>query len=438
MKEKIISKRLYCAIYTRKSTNEGLDRDFTTLDNQRESAESYINSQKNEGWIILPEKYDDGGYTGANTDRPALQKLIADIKEGKINCVVVYKVDRLSRSLLDFVQLLELFEKHNVVFISVTQAFNTNSSMGRLTLNILLSFAQFEREIISERVKDKMGAARKKGKWLGGRPILGYELDKVNHKLVINEKDAKIVREVFDLYLKEKSFLSVVKILNEKGYLTKHYTSKSGKTYGDIKFKNTTIQLILKNVLYIGKVKYNGELYKGEHEAIISEEVFNKAQEIIANNRVRRDNPRNTSSTGILNHILRCKACNSTMFHTYSSKKGQRKYRYYICMNAQKRGYSNCPTRSVNANVIEDAVIDNLRTIAANSTDEHKELKEALIVDSPIWETLFPQEKHRALKLMLKEAAYSATDGKLDLTLNHNGIKFLYLLQHPELQRNLK
>jgi site-specific DNA recombinase len=147
------------------------------LDAQREAAESYINSQKNEGWIALPEKYDDGGYTGANTDRPALQKLIADIKEGKINCVIVYKVDRLSRSLLDFVKLLELFEKYNVVFISVTQAFNTNSSMGRLTLNILLSFAQFEREIISERVKDKMGAARKKGKWLGGRTILGYDLE---------------------------------------------------------------------------------------------------------------------------------------------------------------------------------------------------------------------------------------------------------------------
>jgi len=336
------------------------------------------------------------------------------------------------------VKLLELFEKYNVVFVSVTQAFNTNNSMGRLTLNILLSFAQFEREIISERVKDKMGAARKKGKWLGGRPILGYELDKVNRKLVINAKGAKIVHEVFDLYIKEKSYLSVAKILNEKGYLTKQYTSKSDKTCGGIKFKNTNIQLILKNVLYIGKVKYNGELYKGEHKAIISEEVFNTAQEIIANNRVRRDNPKNTSSTGILNNILRCKACDSAMFHTYSSKKGQRKYRYYICMNAQKRGYSSCPTRSVNANVIEDTVIDNLRTIAANSTYAHKELKEALIVDSPIWETLFPQEKYRALKLMLKEVNYSAMDNKLDLTLNHNGIKFLYLLQHPELQRNLK
>ncbi len=184
-----IKKKVYCAIYTRKSTSEGLDSDFTSLDNQREAAESYINSQKSEGWVALPDKYDDGGYTGGNTDRPALQKLITDIKEGKVNCIIVYKVDRMSRSLLDFVQLLEFFDKNNVAFVSVTQAFNTNNSMGRLTLNILLSFAQFEREIISERVKDKMGAGRKKGKWLGGPPIMGYDIDSVNHKLLINQKD---------------------------------------------------------------------------------------------------------------------------------------------------------------------------------------------------------------------------------------------------------
>jgi len=442
-----IKKRLYCAIYTRKSTSEGLDQDFTTLDNQRESAESYITSQKSEGWIILPDRYDDGGYTGANTERPALQTLVADIKEGKVSCVVVYKVDRLSRSLLDFVKLLELFEKHNVVFISVTQAFNTNNSMGRLTLNILLSFAQFEREIISERVKDKMGAARKRGKFIGGMPILGYDIDKVNHKLIINEKEAALVREVFDLYLKEKSLLSVTMILNEKGCKTKQFTSKTGRAFGGTKFKNTGIQLMLKNIIYVGKVRYNGELYPGLHEPVISDEIFDKVRAIIANNRVRRDNPKNTHNTGLLNHILRCKACNSIMFHTYTSKKGQYKYRYYVCMNAQKRGYKNCPTRSVNAQQIEEAVVASLKNIAdkpeAESLIHQKlvtknELEEAIIVNSPIWEALFPQEKHKALKLMLKEAAYSAPDGKLDLTLNHGGIKFLYLLLHSEDQKDLK
>ena len=185
-----------CAIYTRVSTSEGLEKEFTSLDNQRESAESYIQSQKSQGWIALPDRYDDGGYTGANTDRPALQKLISYIKEAKINCVVVYKVDRLSRSLLDFSKLLEFFDQSKVTFVSVTQHFNTNSSMGRLTLNILLSFAQFEREIISERTRDKMGAARKKGKWIGGCVPFGYNLNKETHKLIVNPKEAEIVKEL--------------------------------------------------------------------------------------------------------------------------------------------------------------------------------------------------------------------------------------------------
>lgn len=310
--------------------------------------------------------------------------------------------------------------------------------MGRLTLNILLSFAQFEREIISERVKDKMGAARKKGKYIGGKTVLGYDVDRANRKLVINKEEAKLVREIFDLYLELKSFLKVAMALNDKGYRTKRYVTKSGKVMGSNKFKNTNIQLILQYVLYTGKVKYNGALYPGLHEAIIPEETFDKVRQIIANNRVGRDNPKNTHTTGLLNRILRCKTCNSIMFHTYTSKKDKRRYRYYVCMNAQKRGYFNCPTRSVNAQVIENAVIDNLRMIATNSTDAQKEPKEALIVNSPIWETLFPQEKHKALRLMLKEVNYSVTDGKIELTLNHSGIKFLYLLLRPEPQKDLK
>ena len=219
---------IHCAIYCRKSTSEGLDRDFTSLDAQRESAINYINSQKTEGWIASEDRYDDGGYTGANTDRPALKKLIEDIKIGKINCVVVYKVDRLSRSLIDFVQLLELFEQNKVTFVSVTQQFSTNTSMGRLTLNILLSFAQFEREIISERTKDKMASARKKGKWLGGTPALGYDIDKNLKKLVINPKEAEIVRIIYDLYLKGYSLKLLGRELDKMGYKTKLYTSSEG------------------------------------------------------------------------------------------------------------------------------------------------------------------------------------------------------------------
>jgi site-specific DNA recombinase len=504
-------KKIYCAIYTRKSTSEGLDQDFTSLDAQREAAESYIASQRNEGWLALPDRYDDAGYTGANVERPALQKLLSDIKDGRVDCIVVYKVDRLSRSLLDFTQLLEVFEKNSVTFVSVTQNFNTNTSMGRLTLNILLSFAQFEREIISERTRDKMAAGRRKGKWLGGRPVLGYDLDRENHKLIVNEKEAETVREIFDLYIKERSLLSVAIRLNDKGYETKKFVTKSGKVLGEEKFKNTYIQHIIKNVLYIGKVKYMGQLYQGLHEPIVGEDVFKKAQEILASNRVARQSSKNTKNIGLLNHLLRCKACNSIMFHTYSAK-GNYKYRYYVCMNAQKRGYSYCPTRSVNAQAIEDAVIDALRKIACDSkvqeqsikslreslqeeiehlkeeqknigsevqdlsirikdlkeSLEHKkgdqnlsaievnnlkgkllnderlmsemrikkiqieeelvtreEFMEALSVTSPVWDTLFPQEKRRILKLMLREVDYDGRNGTLGLTLNGKGIKLL-------------
>lgn len=303
-----IKKKIYCTIYTRKSTSEGLDQEFTSLDAQRESAENYIASQKSEGWVMLPTLYDDGGYTGANIDRPALQKLMSDIKNGGIDCVIVYKVDRLSRSLLDFTHLLEFFEKYSVTFVSVTQAFNTNTSMGRLTLNILLSFAQFEREIISERTKDKMGAARKKGRWIGGIPILGYDLDRINHRLVINSQEAEIVREIFNTYIKEKSLLHTAIILNEKGYRRKTYVTPQGKTMGGQKFQTTTMQYILKNITYTGKIKYAGKVYPGLHEPIISEEMLQKAQEILANNRVRGEKTKVSKNTALLSNILRCKA----------------------------------------------------------------------------------------------------------------------------------
>jgi len=250
-----------CAIYTRKSTSEGLEQEFSSLDAQRESCQSYIASQKGEGWVALPDQYDDGGFTGANLERPALKKLLADIREGRIDCVVVYKVDRLSRSLLDFTRLLGLFEQHTVAFVSVTQAFNTNTSMGRLTLNILLSFAQFERELISERTKDKMAAARKKGKWVGGAPILGYDVDPTTKRLLINDQEATLVRQIFERYLTERSLLRVTKWLNAQGFTSKRYVTRKGRVLGGIPFRITHVQALLKNVLYTGQVAYGGQLY---------------------------------------------------------------------------------------------------------------------------------------------------------------------------------
>ena len=252
-----------CAIYTRKSTDEGLDREFNSLDAQRESAEAYIASQQHEGWACLPDRYDDGGYTGGNMDRPALQRLLEDTAAGKIDCIVVYKVDRLSRSLMDFSRLVELFDQHGVSFVSVTQQFNTTHSMGRLTLNILLSFAQFEREIISERTRDKMAATRRKGKWSGGHPVLGYDV--VDRKLVINAAEAACVRQIFQLYLEHQSLISTIQELNRRGWKTKRWTIKKGGESGGRPFDKGNLHGLLTNVLYIGQVRYKDEVHPGEH-----------------------------------------------------------------------------------------------------------------------------------------------------------------------------
>jgi site-specific DNA recombinase len=215
------SPTLRCAIYTRKSTEEGLEQEFNSLDAQRESAEAFVRSQAGEGWTLLPERYDDGGFTGGNMDRPALQRLLAEIEAGKIDCVVVYKVDRLSRSLLDFAAMMQTFEKHQVSFVSVTQQFNTATGMGRLVLNVLLSFAQFEREIIGERIRDKLAAMRRKGKWAGGHPLLGYDIDPRGFKLIVNEDEAVRVRAIFELYLERQGLVPVIEELDRRGWVNK-------------------------------------------------------------------------------------------------------------------------------------------------------------------------------------------------------------------------
>lgn len=419
-------KPIYCAIYTRKSTSDGLEKDFTSLDAQREAAESYINSQKSTGWIVLKEKYDDGGYTGANTERPALKKLLEDIKTGKISCVVVYKVDRLSRSLLDFTKLLEFFDKHNVTFVSVTQHFNTQSSMGRLTLNILLSFAQFEREMISERVKDKMGTARKKGKWVGGLPVLGYEIDCEKCKLVVSHQEAKLVRKIFDIYLRVNSILKTTNILNEEGFTTKKHIAKTGHITGGKEFTKNNVQKMLKNPVYSGRIFYDKKMYTAENEAIIPIDIFDKVQERISYNQVNRKIRKNAACAGLLSQIIRCKACNSVMFHSYSTKDKVKKYRYYICLNAQKKGYAICPTRSVNAQEIEETVYSLLPKLEIKDSLLAERLGVVLQKVRETWDTLEAEEKHRIFKHLLEEVDYYRPTGALGLTVNEKGIAILY------------
>ncbi|MBE7506941.1 MAG: recombinase family protein [Planctomycetia bacterium] len=261
--------QIRCAIYTRKSTEEGLEQEFNSLDAQREAGEAFIASQKAEGWVALPERYDDGGFTGANIERPALKRLMADVETGRIDCIVVYKVDRLSRSLLDFARLMETFEKYRISFVSVTQQFNTTHSMGRLTLNILLSFAQFEREIISERTRDKIAAARRKGKWSGGMPVLGYDLTK-DSKLQVNAEEAERVRAIFKLYIEKQSLIRTAEELANRGWRAKQWTTRKGTARGGRHFDKGSLRQLLTCVTYLGKVKYKDEVHPGEHNPNIS------------------------------------------------------------------------------------------------------------------------------------------------------------------------
>ena len=354
-----------CAVYTRKSTDEGLEQEFNSLDAQRESAEAYIASQRQEGWLCIAERYDDGGFTGGNMERPALKRLFADIEAGDIDCVVVYKVDRLSRSLLDFARIMELFDKHAVSFVSVTQQFNTTSSMGRLTLNILLSFAQFEREIISERTRDKMSAARKKGKWVGGMPVLGYDLDRKGGRLVVNEEEAQQVRAVYDLYMEHKALMPVVQELERRKWGVKKWTTQKGEERGGNLFTKSSLFRLLTNIIYTGNINYKGTVYPGEHEGIVAPELWQQVQDTLRHNGRSGGKEIRNKYGALLRGLLYCAPCGTAMVHSYTARKGKH-YRYYVCLTAQQRGWASCPTKSLNAYEIEDAVVDYIRGLGAN------------------------------------------------------------------------
>lgn len=351
-----------CAIYTRKSTEEGLQQSFNSLDGQREAAEAYIRSQQHEGWVVIITRYDDGGYTGGNTDRPALKRLQADIAAGLIDAVLVHRVDRLSRSLLDFTKLLELFDHYGVGFISVTQQFSTTSSMGRLTLHILLSFAQFEREMISERTRDKMAATRRKGKFCGGLPVLGYDVDPRGPRLVVNAAEAAFVRELYELYLKHESLLPVVDEVQQRGLVNKQWTTKSGKQRGGAAITKTSLHVILTNVVYVGLVKYKDETHAGEHPAIVERATFDRVQALLKRNGRNGGATVRNSFAALLKGILFCTPCGCAMTPTHATK-GNKRYRYYLCTHAQSSGRKTCPSKSIPAGEIERFVVERIRAI---------------------------------------------------------------------------
>lgn len=354
--------RIRCAIYTRKSTDEGLDQDFNSLDAQREAAEAFVASQRQEGWTALPKRYDDGGYSGGSMERPALEDLMRDVQAGGVDCVVVYKVDRLSRSLLDFTRIIEIFDRCEVSFVSVTQQFNTTSSMGRLTLNILLSFAQFEREIIGERIRDKIAAAKRKGKHTGGMPILGYDIDRANRRIVVNPEEAEIVQRIFKRFIRLGSPLKVAQELNADGITTKRWVKADGTVREGRRWNKSHIARIVNNRKYLGEVTHKDMVYTGEHEAIVSRKLWDDAHKILGENYHQRSARTRAKTPALLKGIIHCGHCGNSMGITFT-RKGGKLYRYYLCVHASKNGYASCPVRSVSAGEMEEAVMGQLRAV---------------------------------------------------------------------------
>jgi Site-specific recombinases, DNA invertase Pin homologs len=366
---KPIERKVYrCAIYTRKSTEHNLDLEFNSLDAQREACEAYIKSQAHEGWRLVPDHYDDGGVSGASLDRPALQTLLADVRTGKINTVVVYKVDRLTRSLADFAKLVELFDQYGVSFVSITQSFNTTSSMGRLTLNVLLSFAQFEREVIGERVRDKIAASKRRGIWVGGPVPLGYRV--IDKKLVVVPEEAEAVRTIFTRYLELGSMRPLIEDLDRRGIRTKANGLTNGSVRGGIRFGVGSLAHLLKNRFYIGEVVYRGAIHHGEHEPILERELFEAVQAKLAANTVTRQVRLKGSPAILTGRIFDDRG--NRMSPSHSNKLGVR-YRYYVshAILQQRKAEAGSVAR-VPAAEIEKLVLDGVRRhLASMGEAEH-------------------------------------------------------------------
>ncbi len=358
-----------CAIYTRKSTEEGLEQDYNSLHAQRDACAAYVMSQAGEGWTLLPEIYDDGGYSGGNLDRPALRRLMADIEAKKIDVVVVYKVDRLTRSLADFSRIVDVLDRTGSSFVSVTQAFNTTTSMGRLTLNVLLSFAQFEREVTGERIRDKIAASKKKGLWMGGRPVFGYDPD--GRTLAINPAEAEHVRWMFARYLEIKSVNKLIPELKARGVLSKRWTSRAGEPMGGVPIVRGVAYQMLRNRIYLGEIPHKDVVYPGQHAAIIDRETFEAVQALLDQS-VRRRQPgkarpphRGSPLTGLIHD-----SAGHLMSPVSAPRKGGATYRYYVsCMAQRGRAEEAGVHKRVSAPVIESMVREAVAPLLAVSTD---------------------------------------------------------------------
>jgi DNA invertase Pin-like site-specific DNA recombinase len=353
-----------CAIYTRKSSDEGLEQAFNSLDAQREACAAFVLSQKHEGWVVLQALYDDGGFSGGTMDRPALQRLLGDIRAGQVDVVVVYKIDRLTRSLFDFAKIVEAFDARGVSFVSITQQFNTTTSMGRLTLNVLLSFAQFEREVAGERIRDKIAASKKKGMWMGGLPSLGYDVQ--NRKLVVNEEEAGTVVHIFRRYAELRSVRVLQEELNAAGTRSKRRILADGTPFGGQKLSRGALYLMLQNRIYRGEITHKGDSYLGEHRPIIDKVLWDQVQAILAENRLDRVTRVDAKQPSLLAGLIFDQS-GERLTPSHAVKKGTR-YRYYVSRSLIVGTAKDKSTgRRIPAANLETLVITKLRSFL---TDE--------------------------------------------------------------------
>ncbi|OAM05708.1 MAG: recombinase [Wolbachia endosymbiont of Dactylopius coccus] len=365
-----------CAIYTRKSNEDGLEQKFNSLDAQRVACEKYIKSR--ERWVVLPKRYDDGGFSGKNLERPAIKELFEDVKAGEVDCVVVYTLDRLSRETKDSIEVTSFFRRHRVNFIAVTQIFDNNTPMGKFVQTVLSGAAQLEREMIVERVKNKIATSKEEGLWMGGTLPLGYDVK--DKELIINEKEAKTVKHIFERYMELKSMAELARELNREGYRTK------ARSDGGEIFKKATVRRIITNPTYMGKIKHYEKQYEGKHEAIIEEEKWQKAQELIKNQPYRKAK----YEEALLKGIIKCKSCNANMTLTYAKKENKR-YRYYVCNNHLRGKGCESGNRNVIAGEVEKEVMKRAEHLYKNWQEKVEE-----------WKNLSPGKQKEVVKKLIK------------------------------------
>ena len=438
-----LKRRIRCAVYTRKSTDEGLDQEYNSIDAQRDAGHAYIASQRAEGWIPVVDDYDDPAFSGGNMERPGLRRLMQDIEAGKIDIVVVYKIDRLTRSLADFSKMIEVFERYGVSFVSVTQQFNTTSSMGRLMLNILLSFAQFEREVTGERIRDKIAASKRKGMWMGGIPPLGYDV--ANRRLVVNEPEAKLIRHIFRRFVELGSATMLVRELKLDGVTSKSWVTQGGNIRKGIPISKGLIYKLLNNRTYLGELRHKDQWYQAEHAALIDREIWDGAKAILASKGRVRGNATRAKVPYLLKGIVYGND-GYALSPCHTTKKNGRRYRYYLPQRDAKEhaGASGLPR--LPAAQLESAVLDQLRLVLRSPNLLGEMLPRAIKLDptldeakvtvamtrlDAIWDQLFPVEQSRIVRLLVEKVIVSPND--LEVRLHPNGFEQVVLDLQPKL-----